>query len=130
MEFQVLKCPIVGKNPSTDGAVVVAIHQVPFHQQVACMEPVLIYEYKPIVHPTAPDVRDLLELLIQVCYCFHQYKMKSCLMDLHNWHYFKANSSMKIELVKSVLEEPSLTPGLPHLPVLQDHLSFAVKDVV
>ena len=129
MEFQAFKNPI-SDNPSTNRAVVVAIQQVTDMKEE---KPVLIYEYKPVVHPRAPNVRDILELLIQVFYCFHQYKINSCLlclMDLHTWHYFKANSNMEIEWVKSVLEEPSSTPGLP---ALQDHLLFiatAVNHVV
>ena len=128
MEFHVLKRPIAGRDPSTDGAVV-AIHEV---TGVETEKPVLIYEYKPVVHPSAPSVRDRLDSLIQVFYCFRQYRIKSCLLcltDLHTWHYFKANSSMEIEWMK-VLREPSPTPCLP---ALQDHLSFiaaAVKDVV
>ena len=123
VEFQVLRPMSSGKNSFTDGAVVaIQVEQ----------RPVLIYEYKPVVHPQVPDVRDLLELLIQGFYCFHQYKIKSCLLcltDLHSWHYFKANSNMKMEWSKSVLEKSS-TPGLEEL---QDHLSFiaaAVKDMV
>ena len=126
-----LKRPSAGRDPSTDGAVV-AIQEVTGGETE---KPVLIYEYKPVVHPSAPGVRDLLEALIQVFYCFRQYRIKSCLLcltDLHTWHYFKANSRMEIEWMK-VLREASPTPNLPCLPALQDHRSFiaaAVKDVV
>ena len=118
----------VPMNPSTDGAVV-AVHQVMSLQSKQILMPV---EYKPLVHPVAPNARDLVELLIQGFYCFHEYKIHACLLcltDLHTWHYFKAKKDMKIEWATSMVEERS---SIPDLQVVQSHISFlaaAVTDI-
>ena len=56
--------------------------------------PVILYEYKPTVHPDPLIVNPdhLMELFLQGCYCLWQYKLQSivhCLTDLNSWHYFK-----------------------------------------
>ena len=113
----------VPMNPSTDGAVV-AVHQVMSLQSKKILMPVVIYEYKPLVHPVAPNARDLVELLIQGFYCFHEYRIHACLLcltDLHTWHYFKAKKDMKIEWATSMVEERS---SMPDLQALRSHISF------
>ena len=51
-----------GKNPATDGAVIVAVT----FSSPSDMQPVIIYEYKPVVDPqmSVVDRKDLTELLI------------------------------------------------------------------
>ena len=56
--------------------------------------PVILYEYKPTVHPDPLIVNPdhLMELFLQGCYCLWQYKLQSivhCLTDLNSWHYLK-----------------------------------------
>lgn len=108
-----------GKNPATDGAVVVAV-QV---SSSSNMQPVIIYEYKPVVdlQIEVVDRKDLTELLIQGFYCFHQYDIDECLpclTDLYRFHYMKvtkAASRMAIEWAKSISFKQKQ---------IQEHLSF------
>ena len=56
--------------------------------------PVILYEYKPSVHPAPLIVNSdhLMELFLQGCYCLWEYDLQSivhCLTDLNSWHYFK-----------------------------------------
>ena len=58
------------------------------------MQPVIIYEYKPVVDPqmSVVDRKDLTELFIQGFYCFQQYNIDECLLcltDLYIFHYMK-----------------------------------------
>lgn len=129
MEFQVVRRQTAGKDPSTDGAIV-AVTYVAHAEDT----PVIIYEYKPEVSRPLPGLRDMLELLIQVFYCFQQYKLRTCvicLTDLKTWYYFKATKATRIELTwVKVVGDGSPTPNLSEI---QEHLSFvaaAVADVV
>ena len=78
-----------GQKPSCDSAIT-AITSVNLPVNL----PVILYEYKPTVHPDPLIVNPdhLMELFLQGCYCLWQYELESivhCLTDLDSWHYFK-----------------------------------------
>ena len=101
-----------GVNPSCDTAMVVTVLSQTDNQ------PILLYEYKPMVNEYVVDprgafvnTRDLLEALIQGFYCVHCRKVKSilqCLTDMHTWHFMKLNkhsNQISIEWYKSIQED-------------------------
>ena len=77
------------QKPSCDGTIsAVASVNLPVNL------PVILYEYKPTVHPDPLIVNPdhLMELFLQGCYCLWQYELQSivhCLTDLNSWHYLK-----------------------------------------
>ena len=89
MEFPVvLHTRKRGQKPSCDGTI--SAITSPFLNN----HPVILYEYKPTVHPDPlianPDY--LMELFLQGCYCLWEYELESivhCLTDLNSWHYLK-----------------------------------------
>lgn len=122
LEFTVMKVSgTPGKNPATDGAVVAAV-QVSSPPNIQ-LQPVIIYEYKPVVDPQIKvvDTKDLTELLIQGFYCFHLFEIDKCLLcltDLYRFHYMKVTkpaSRMAIEWAKSISFKQKQ---------IQEHLSF------
>lgn len=61
-------------NAGTDGVIVV------INAMSARPVPVVIYEYKPKVHTTMPNTRDIVELLIQGYYCFKKFHVQACIL--------------------------------------------------
>ena len=126
LEFTVMKASgTPGKNPATDGAVFVAVHV----SSPSTLQPVIIYEYKPVVDPqlTVVERKDLTELLIQGFYCFQQYNIDDCLLcltDLYRFHYMKVTKAaprMAIKWAKSIsfsFEEKQRQKQM------QEHFSF------
>ena len=117
MEYTVMDTKRAGVNPSCDTAMVVTVLSQTDNQ------PIILYEYKPVVDPRGAFVntRDLLEALIQGFYCVHFRKVKSivqCLTDMHTWHFMKLNKQsnhINIEWYKSIKEDT---------PNVQTHVSF------
>jgi hypothetical protein len=112
MEYTVMDTKRAGVNPSCDTAMVVTVLSQTDNQ------PILLYEYKPMVNEYVVDprgafvnTRDLLEALIQGFYCVHFRKVKSivqCLTDMHTWHFMKLNkhsNQISIEWYKSIQED-------------------------
>jgi hypothetical protein len=86
MEYTVMDTKRAGVNPSCDTAMVVTVSSQTDNQ------PIILYEYKPVVDPRRDyvNVRDLLEALMQGFYCVHFRKVTSivqCLTDMHTWHF-------------------------------------------
>lgn len=124
LQFTVMKTPrIPGKNPATDGAVIVVVDD-----SSPSYYPVIVYEYKPVVDSKMSVVnkKDVTELLIQGFYCFRQYEIDECLLcltDLYRFHYMKvtkAGRTMAIKWAKSISfeEEEQMQKQM------QEHFSF------
>ena len=79
MEYSVVTTALPGKNPSADAAVL---------SVVSNNQPLLLYEYKPVVdvRRLSVNAQHLLELLIQGFYCLRNKgitKLLYCLTDLY-----------------------------------------------
>ena len=90
MEYTIMDTQRAGVNPSCNTAMVVTVLSQTDNQ------PILLYEYKPMVDPRRDFVntRDLLEVLLRGFYCVHFRKVKSilqCLADMDTWHFMKLN---------------------------------------
>ena len=83
MEYSVVSRPLPGKNPSVDAAVLSVVSNT---------QPLLLYEYKPVVNTCTlfVNAQDLMELLVQGFYCSCNKGISNllhCLTDLYTWHY-------------------------------------------
>ena len=88
-QYDVVKNEKSGQNPSTDACVIMLLDL-----EVGYCIPVVMYEYKPIVHSdrTRVDVSAMIEMLLQAHYCMRHHKIElvlHCLTDLKSWYYFK-----------------------------------------
>ena len=89
-----------GQNPKTNTAVLVLVDsRRPY--------PVVMYEYKPVVHQDSSrvDVEAIIEMLLQTHYCMRYYKLKvvlHCLTDLKTWHYFKISQDERTTKLKII----------------------------
>ena len=87
-----------GHNPTSDTAIIMLLEESGVASLAPMVKPVVVYEYKPIVHldPARVNNCDLVEALLRAYYCLRFYKVSQmihCLTDLLTWHYFKVNTS-------------------------------------
>ena len=140
VEVTVMETGSRGRNPATDGAIFAEIQvKTPASDLISPlepMEPIILYEYKPKVHPNifSVDGRAVVELLIQAYYTFKQYKIKECILcltDMNFSHYIKVNARMEIMWRKSLATtETAAETMVPTVKILEEHFSFIASAVV
>lgn len=139
VEVTVMETASRGKNPATDGAIFAQLQvKTPASDLISPlkMEPIILYEYKPKVHPyiLSVDGRAVVELLIQAYYTFKQYKIKECILcltDMNFSHYIKVNARMEIMWTKSLATmETAAGTMVPTVKLLEEQFSFIASAVV
>ena len=112
MEFPVVKHKL--KPGACDGAIRAVVHVRVQRKE----NPILLFEYKPVVDPRLQSVErhHLMELLIQGYYCLHQHTVPTlihCLTDLSQWYYFKLDKAtpckLKVAWYRSIHESLYIT---------------------